>query len=173
LVLFTSHAQLKAVYGLIRSPLAEQGITVLAHGLSGEPSLLLSRLMREERCCILGAASFWEGIDVLGSALSMVVVVRLPFWPPTTPTIAARLERIEAAGKASFYEYSLPQAVLRFKQGFGRLIRSAEDTGVFCVLDKRILEKSYGRLFQKALPEMKRVSGDAAELADAIRDWLD
>jgi ATP-dependent DNA helicase DinG len=173
LVLFTSHAQLKAVYSLLHKPLAEQGITALAHGVSGEPSLLLSRLMREENCCILGAASFWEGIDILGSALSLVVVVRLPFWPPNTPTIAARLERIEAAGGASFYEYSMPQAVLRFKQGFGRLIRSTEDTGVFCVLDKRIIEKSYGRLFLKSLPEMRRQNGSAIELADEISQWLE
>ena len=172
LVLFTSHAQLKSVYALLRNPLAEQGITVLAHGISGEPSLLLGRLMREQHCCILGAASFWEGIDILGSALSLVVVVRLPFWPPNTPTIAARLERIEAVGGASFYEYSLPQAVLRFKQGFGRLIRSTEDTGVFCVLDKRILEKSYGRLFLRSLPDMKRSSGSADILAGEIRGWL-
>ncbi|MCL1905882.1 MAG: exonuclease domain-containing protein [Clostridiales bacterium] len=172
LVLFTSHAQLKAVYELLRAPLAEQGITVLAHGVSGEPSLLLNRLTREPRCCILGAASFWEGVDVLGSALSMVVMVRLPFWPPNTPTVAAKMERIEAAGGAGFYEYSLPQAVLRFKQGFGRLIRSVEDTGVFCVLDKRILQKSYGRLFIKALPDMKRLSGNAAELSSEIKRWL-
>ncbi|MCL1817094.1 MAG: exonuclease domain-containing protein [Clostridiales bacterium] len=173
LVLFTSHAQLKAVYVLLRDPLAEQGITLLAHGISGEPSLLLARLMREDRCAILGAASFWEGIDVLGSALSMVVIVRLPFLPPNTPTVAARVERIEAKGGNSFYEYSLPQAMLRFKQGFGRLIRSVEDSGVFCVLDKRIVEKSYGRMFQKSLPEMKRLTGDAGELAKQIADWLD
>jgi ATP-dependent DNA helicase DinG len=173
LVLFTSHAQLKAVYALLRGPLEDHGITLLAHGISGEPSLLLKRLTREQRCCILGAASFWEGIDILGSALSLVVVVRLPFWPPNTPTVAARMERIEAAGGASFYEYSLPQAILRFKQGFGRLIRSTEDTGVFCVLDKRIVQKSYGRLFIKSLPEMKRLSGSADELAEGIKLWLE
>ena len=172
LVLFTSHAQLKAVYGLLRNPLAEQGITVLAHGISGEPSLLINRLMREPRCCILGAASLWEGVDVLGSALSMVAIVRLPFWPPNTPTVAAKMERIEAAGGASFYEYSLPQALLRFKQGFGRLIRSVEDTGVFCVLDKRIVQKSYGRLFIKSLPDMRLLSGSAPELAGEIKRWL-
>ena len=173
LILFTSHAQLKAIYALLHGPLEEQGITVLAHGISGEPSLLVNRLMHEQNCCILGAASFWEGIDILGSALSLVVVVRLPFWPPNTPTIAARLERIEAAGGASFYEYSLPQAVLRFKQGFGRLIRSTEDTGVFCVLDKRLVEKSYGRLFLKSLPEMQRFYGNASDLAGEISRWLE
>lgn len=172
LVLFTSHAQLKAVYDLLRAPLRGEGITVLAHGVSGDPARLLKRLHREPNCCILGANSFWEGVDVIGSALSLVIVVRLPFWPPNTPTIAARQERIEAEGGSSFYEYSLPQAVLRFKQGFGRLIRSAEDTGVFCVLDKRIREKSYGRLFLKSLPEMKLVAGPAGELAQQIERWL-
>ncbi|MCL2496901.1 MAG: hypothetical protein FWF04_05745, partial [Clostridiales bacterium] len=172
LVLFTSHIQLKAVYGLLREPLREQGVTVLAHGISGDPARLLRRLHREPNCCILGANSFWEGVDVIGSALSLVVVVRLPFWPPNTPTIAARLERIEAEGGSSFYEYSLPQAIIRFKQGFGRLIRSTEDTGVFIVLDRRVNEKSYGRFFRKSLPEMKQVLGSAAELAQHITIWL-
>jgi len=172
LVLFTSHDQLKAVYEQIKRPLAQKGITVLAHGISGNPAVLLEYLKKEERCCILGANSFWEGVDVVGSALSMVIVVRLPFWPPNTPTIAARMEKIEADGRSSFQDYSLPQSIIRFKQGFGRLIRSCEDTGVFCVLDKRIYEKKYGRSFIKSLPTMTRVCEPTDEVAEAIRKWL-
>ena len=172
IVLFTSHAQLKNVYREIKEPLAKAGISVLAHGISGGPTALLQRLKREERCCILGANSFWEGVDVIGDALSLIVVVRLPFWPPSTPLAASRMERLEAAGKSSFRDFSMPQALIRFKQGFGRLIRSDQDRGVFCVLDKRIIEKNYGRSFINCLPEMRRVVGSTDEIANLIRKAL-
>lgn len=172
IVLFTSHYQLKAVYEQIRQPLKAQGITVLAHGVSGNPSSLLARLKKEEQCCILGANSFWEGVDVAGSALSLLVVVRLPFWPPNNPLAASRMERIEAEGRSSFSEYSMPQALIRFKQGFGRLIRSEQDSGVFCVLDRRIVEKSYGSRFIRSLPDMERRVGSSKEIAQLIENWL-
>lgn len=173
IVLFTSHHQLKAVFERIRRPLQEQGILLLAHGVSGEPNSLLARLKREERCCILGANSFWEGVDVIGSALSLVVVVRLPFWPPNDPLTATRMERIEAEGRSSFSDLSLPQALIRFKQGFGRLIRSDRDQGVFCVLDRRIIEKGYGSRFIRCLPDMQRYVGSSQEMAERIHAWLD
>ncbi len=168
IVLFTSHRQLRAVYQQIRQPLAERQITVLAHGVTGDPQALLHRLKREDHCCILGAASFWEGVDVIGDRLSLIVVVRLPFLPPNTPIMAARAEQIEETGRSSFAELSLPQALIRFKQGFGRLIRSDLDRGVFCVLDRRILEKRYGRSFLNCLPDMRRVCGETAEVAALI-----
>lgn len=171
-VLFTSHAQLKAVYHNLRQPLAQLGITLLAQGISGSPSHLLERLKNEENCCVLGANSFWEGIDVVGSALSLVAVVRLPFWPPNTPIMQARLEKMAAMGINSFRNYSLPQAIIRFKQGFGRLIRSGEDMGVFCVLDPRFFKKAYGRSFQKALPEMEMFMGASPQVGEKIRHWL-
>lgn len=172
IVLFTSHYQLKAVFEHIKQPLREQGVTVLAHGVSGAPSGLLSRLKAEENVCILGANSFWEGVDVSGSALSLLVVVRLPFWPPNTPIAQSRMERIEAEGRSPFNEYSLPQALIRFKQGFGRLIRSDQDSGVFCVLDGRIVEKYYGGKFVRALPDMRRVVGPTDEIAAEISRYL-
>jgi ATP-dependent DNA helicase DinG len=173
IVLFTSHQQLKNVYREINRPLQEQGISVLAHGVSGDPYMLLKRLKNEERCCILGAASFWEGVDVIGEALSLIVVVRLPFWPPNTPLASTRMERLEAEGKSSFNDYSLPMALIRFKQGFGRLIRTDKDCGVFCVLDKRIVEKRYGMSFINALPEMQQVRGDTEAIAAEIKKWLE
>lgn len=172
IVLFTSHHQLKNVFNIIKGPLKEAGITVLAHGISGSPSVLLDRLKKQNNCCILGAASFWEGVDVIGASLSLIVVVRLPFWPPNTPLAATIMERIDSSGKSSFREYSLPMALIRFKQGFGRLIRSDTDTGVFCVLDKRIIEKRYGNSFIKALPELSRISGDTDTIAEHIEKWL-
>jgi len=173
LVLFTSHNQLRNVYREIKEPLAEEGITVLAHGVSGHPSMLLDRLKKEDNCCILGAASFWEGVDVIGEALSLIIVVRLPFLPPNTPLAVTRMERIEEEGRSSFNEYSLPMALIRFKQGFGRLIRSHSDSGVFCVLDKRLLEKYYGRSFIKVLPEMRTFAGSTQAVAAAVKKWLD
>lgn len=172
-VLFTSHAQLKAVYNELRRPLAKEGVSLLAHGISGNPTSLLERLRSEGNCCILGANSFWEGIDVSGSALSLVIVVRLPFWPPNTPIMQERIEKIEAQGLNSFKSYSLPQAIIRFKQGFGRLIRTQEDKGVFCVLDCRVYSKFYGRSFEKALPEMSKLAADSPSLALKIAEWLD
>ncbi len=172
LVLFTSHYQLRAVNDLLKERLAEAGITLLAQGLSGQAGQLVSRLAKEDRCCIFGAASFWEGVDISGSALSLLVIVRLPFWPPNTPTLAARMEKIEQNGGSSFFEYSLPQAILRFKQGFGRLIRSIDDKGAFCVLDGRILSKGYGRNFIKSLPTMQMIRGSSEDLAKQIEDWL-
>ena len=148
-------------------------MTVLAHGISGNPSNLLARLKAEKNCCILGANSFWEGVDVIGDALSLIVVVRLPFWPPNSPVTASRMERIEAEGRSSFAEYSMPQALIRFKQGFGRLIRSERDSGVFCVLDRRILEKSYGYRFIRSLPDMERRVGSSKDIAALLDDWLD
>ena len=173
LVLFTSYNQLRAVYEQIKQPLAAQGITVLAHKINGEPVQLLKRLQSEKSCCILGANSFWEGIDVIGSPLSLVIVVRLPFWPPNTPLAVAKMEKIEAVGGNSFRDYSLPQAIIRFRQGFGRLIRSTTDTGVFCVLDGRIISKFYGRRFIDSLPQMHKIQGDDDELAQEIKKWLE
>ncbi len=172
LILFTAYSQLKAVYEKIRTPLRQNGTTVLAHGISGTPRHLLQRLKSEENCCILGTSSFWEGVDVVGERLSLVVIVRLPFWPPNTPITAARLEKLEAEGKASFFAYSLPQAVIRFKQGFGRLIRTGEDSGCFVVLDSRIIDKQYGRMFLSALPKTPLAKGTAAELAVRIQKFL-
>jgi ATP-dependent DNA helicase DinG len=172
LILFTSHAQLKAVYRRINKPLSQKGLTVLAHGINGNPSQLLNRLKEEENCCLLGASSFWEGIDVVGSALSLVAVVRLPFWPPTDPLMYSRMKKLEDEGYNSFNAYSLPQAVIRFKQGFGRLIRSGYDKGVFCVLDRRLVEKYYGRTFVESLPEMQIVCDTHEEIAEHVRQWL-
>jgi len=173
LVLFTSHHQLKAVWQEISAPLEEAGITVLAQGISGGRNSILQRFRQEPRACILGANTFWEGIDVVGEKLSLVVMVKLPFSHPNTPTLAARAEKIAERGGNSFEEYTLPQAIIAFKQGFGRLIRSGEDMGVFCLLDRRIFEKSYGRQFISSLPQMRVVKGKKETVIRSMSDWLD
>lgn len=172
LVLFTSNAQLKAVCNIIRRPLEELDIHVLAQGMGISRNNMLQRFRNEKRSCILGSSTFWEGIDVIGEALSLVVMVKLPFCPPVTPTVQAKCEEIEKKGHNSFMDYSLPEAIIRFKQGFGRLIRSSEDQGVFIVLDKRLLEKRYGKIFIDSLPEMPLEIASREEIPALVESWL-
>lgn len=152
-VLFTSFAALRAVDALVRAPLEAEGMHVLAQGRDGSRAAMLDRFRADDRSVLLGTASFWQGVDVRGRALRNVVITRLPFEPPDRPLTQARLERIEQEGGNPFAHDSLPRAVLRFKQGFGRLIRGAEDRGRVVVLDRRIVTKSYGRAFLDAIPE--------------------
>lgn len=168
LVLFTSHALLADMARAISGPLLERGVVVLAQRRDGSPQQLTERLRRERNVAVLGTSSFWEGVDVAGEALSLLVITRLPFSVPTDPVFAARSEAFEDA----FAGYAVPQAVLRFKQGFGRLIRSSSDRGVCAVLDRRILTRRYGATFLQSLPECTVEVGSARDLPRAAREWL-
>ena len=152
-VLFTSLRTLSTVAGLVRGRLAREGIEVFAQGEDGPRSLLLQKFRSAEKGALFGAASFWQGVDVRGAALRNVVITRLPFEPPDRPIVEARAERITERGGNPFMEDALPRAVIRFKQGFGRLIRSSGDRGRVVVLDPRVATKRYGGLFLRALPE--------------------
>jgi Rad3-related DNA helicase len=169
LVLFTSHALLSDMARSITGPLQDRGIAVLAQRRDGSPQQLTERLRRETNVAVLGTASFWEGVDVSGEALSLLAITRLPFTVPTDPVFAARSEAFEDA----FVGYAVPQAVLRFKQGFGRLIRSSRDRGVCAVLDRRILTKRYGATFLQSLPECSVEVGSVIDLPRSAKDWLD
>jgi DNA polymerase-3 subunit epsilon/ATP-dependent DNA helicase DinG len=169
LVLFTSHSELRAAYHLIRGPLGSRGITVLGQGLDGSRINILEGFRDPgTQAVLLGTRSFWEGIDVPGEDLSCVVIARLPFEVPTEPVFAARSETFDDP----FGEYAVPNAVLRFRQGFGRLIRSVHDSGVVVVLDRRVLTKSYGDAFLDALPPARRRTGPLASLASAALQFL-
>lgn len=168
LVLFTSHGALRATADAIRRPLQDAGITVLAQGPDGSPARLLAKLTETPRSVLLGTASLWEGVDVPGPAISLVVIARLPFPVPTDPVFAARSELYADP----FREYSLPQAIVRFRQGFGRLIRRADDRGVVAVLDGRIASKSYGQAFLRSLPPTTTRRVPLREFAPLTSQWL-
>jgi len=153
LVLFTSYRAMNNVYNKLYD-LSVRGYTLLKQGL-GTRSEIMQRFKSGPQAVLLAVASYWEGIDVPGEALSCVIVVKLPFSVPTEPIMQARFEHIERQGEDSFRSYSLPQAVLRLKQGFGRLIRTATDKGVVVILDHRIQNRDYGRAFLKELPPAK------------------
>lgn len=151
-VLFTSFGTLHKVADLASVPLADEGLPLLVQGRDGSRSEILRQFRASDRAVLFGAASFWQGVDVRGRSLRNVIITRLPFEPPDRPLTEARIERIRDRGGDPFKEDSLPRAVIRFKQGFGRLIRSSGDTGRVVILDPRVLTTGYGRAFMHALP---------------------
>ena len=168
LVLFTSTSQLYTTYYAIQKELERDEIVLFGQGIDGSRRQILDNFRNTSRSVLLGTRSFWEGIDVMGQALSCLVIVRLPFGVPTDPILAARAETFEDP----FNEYYLPEAILRFRQGFGRLIRSRDDYGVVVVLDKRLLTKAYGRTFLRSLPGCTARQGPLRSLPILAQRWL-
>ncbi len=151
-VLFTSLSTLRQVARLVREPLSRLGHPVLAQTVDGSRTAILEQFRQNDRSVLLGAASFWQGVDVRGRGLRNVIITKLPFDPPDRPLTQARHELIASRGGDSFRQDTMPRAIIRFKQGFGRLIRSASDKGRVVVLDPRLIRSGYGRKFLDALP---------------------
>lgn len=141
---------------------------ILLHGTAPR-GVLLKQFRETPNAVLFGTASFWQGVDVQGEALSCVIVDRLPFAVPNDPVVAARMKFIEEAGGKPFFEYQVPAAVITLKQGFGRLIRSLEDRGVLVLLDPRIRQKRYGQAFLESLPPY-RVTGTITDVADFFEE---
>ncbi len=155
-VLFTSYQMMKRAADRLRPWLKEQGLSLLVQGEDVSRDKMLQRFTTEGQAVLFGVHSFWHGVDVPGEALANVMIVKLPFEVPSEPIVEARVEAIVAKGGNAFLDYQLPQAVIKLKQGFGRLIRTQKDTGMVVILDPRVLTKPYGRVFLNALPECRR-----------------
>ncbi len=169
LALFTSHSALRSSYESIRGELNGEDILVLAQGVDGSPRQLIRSLKEDSHTVLLGTSSFWEGVDIAGDSLSVLVIARLPFSVPTDPVFVSRSELFTDP----FNEYAVPQAALKFKQGFGRLIRSKSDRGVVVILDSRVKTKKYGGVFLSSLPQCTVKAGHADRLPEEIKAWLE
>jgi len=170
-ILFTSFYALNLSYKKLESELRKAGITPLRQG-SLNRTQLLERFKSDTHSVLFGTDSFWEGVDVAGEALQCVILPKLPFRVPTEPIIQARTEQIEKSGGNAFMEYTLPLAVIKFRQGFGRLIRRKSDRGAVVVLDNRILTKHYGKIFLKSLPALKTTKGPLKGVHLAIQAFF-
>lgn len=166
-VLFTSYRALKSVATLLRKTGVERRWPLFVQGEHAR-ARLLETFVQSGRGMLLGVSSFWEGVDVPGDPLRGIVIHKLPFKVPTEPLTAARVEAIDRNGGSSFMEYILPHAALRLKQGFGRLVRSATDRGAVILLDRRVLEKGYGRYFLDTLPDAPLRTGTWIELSEEL-----
>ena len=168
MALFTSHAALRAVAQQIRGRLAGEGIRVLAQGVDGSPQQLIRTFTENSKSVLLGTSSFWEGVDLPSGVLKALVLTRLPFQVPTDPIVKSRSEQYSDA----FNDYSIPQAVLRFRQGMGRLIRNKGDKGAIVVLDRRVTGRSYGQAFLQSIPPCSLKPSVLANVGALAADWV-
>ena len=169
MALFTSYAALGDTAESMREWTRERGIELLAQGGEASPYQMIQKFRSNPKSIILGTASFWEGVDLPGDSLQVLVVARLPFNVPTEPVFEARSELYDNP----FMEYALPQAILRLRQGFGRLIRSKTDRGVVIILDQRVISRRYGALFLQSLPPASRKTCKVDRLGGEVKRWLD
>jgi DNA polymerase-3 subunit epsilon/ATP-dependent DNA helicase DinG len=167
--LFTSYEQLRQTAQNITPRLALGGISVYDQSSGSSRQLLIENFKTSEKAVLLGTRSFWEGVDLPGEDLQALVIARLPFAVPSDPIFAARSETFEN----SFMEYAVPEAVLRFRQGFGRLIRRRTDRGVVAVFDRRIISKRYGQAFLDSLPDCEVMRGPLSKLPEVARRWME
>jgi len=173
LVLFTANKDIKLMYEYLIQTCFEKGILLLAQGITGSRTNILNQFKEDGKAVLLGTSSFWEGIDVPGDSLKLLIMYKLPFQVPSEPIIEAYLEKLEKQGKNSFMYYSVPNALLKMKQGIGRLIRSKTDKGVILILDNRVSRKQYGQYFREILPTTLHSTGNPVETLDIVIEGLE
>ena len=169
MVLFTSYSDLNKFYEEIQEVFYQKDIRLLAQGKGSSRSVILNEFRENGKAVLLGTSSFWEGVDVQGSSLELLIMFKLPFQVPSDPIVEAYQEKLEAENKHSFMNYMLPNALLKYRQGFGRLIRSKKDKGVFWILDNRISNKQYGKYFMQILPTKTQLSSNINNNFELIR----
>lgn len=173
LVLFTSQEMLKTTHELLKNSDTLEDYNILSQGISSNSKArLIKHFQNFDKSILLGTASFWDGLDMPGETLQCLMIVRLPFSSPADPITEARCQRIKEKGGNPFSSYSLPEAIMRFRQGFGRLIRTNEDKGVFIVCDKRIITTSYGTDFLKSIPAINLTEIESKSIGSKIKSWL-
>jgi len=172
LVLFTSRGHLQRAYYELRDTLMRSGITLLGQGIDGSRNMLLRRFREETSSVLFGTDSFWEGVDVPGKALELVVIVRLPFAVPTEPIVQAQMEEIERDGGQPFLDYSVPEAEIKLRQGAGRLIRRKSDKGAVIIMDTRIVTTRYGQIFRQSLPGSSMRVQNLDGLVGGLKAWF-
>ena len=141
----------------------------MAQGIAGPPARLISMIKQTPRSVIFGAASFWEGVDLPGELLKVLIIPRLPFAVPSDPIVAARSETYQS----SFMEYTLPASILRFRQGIGRLVRTSSDSGIVVILDSRVINRRYGSMYLDSLPTTNLVTPQIQSVPEVISNWFD
>lgn len=173
LVLFTSFDMLKQSYGLLKEFMMDDEYALIAQGItSGSRARLKKNFQSYDKAILLGTSSFWEGVDIPGEDLSCLVIARLPFQPPNHPVYEAKVRILEEQGKNPFYDFALPNAVIRFKQGFGRLIRTQNDRGIVFVCDARIKKAGYGKYFIRSIPEVPIYFDSTSNLLQTAKEWF-
>ncbi len=172
MILFTSYKDLNMAYEAVNQYLYEKDITLLAQGKGFSRTALINEFKNNGKAVLLGTSSFWEGVDIPGDSLSLLVLYKLPFQVPSEPIIEAYYDKLRQENKDPFMHATLPNAMLRFRQGFGRLVRNHSDTGVVLILDSRLVNKKYGRYFREVLPTKLNVLNSPLQVEDAITSWF-
>lgn len=172
MVLFTAYRNLNEVYDALSDEFYAKDIVLLAQGKGISRSVMLKEFREHRNSVLLGTNSFWEGVDVPGDSLELLILYKLPFMVPSEPIVEAYLEKLQTEGKDSFMHYMLPNALLKYRQGFGRLIRNKTDKGVVLVLDNRILTKQYGQFFKETIPAKTVIPMTDLEIYDYLAKWF-
>ena len=172
LALFTSYSILNDVYNSLKHTFLAENIPVFGQGIDGSRHSIISQFKNIEKSFLFGTDSFWEGVDVPGKALEVLLLTRLPFDVPSEPIIQAKAELIQKQGGNPFMDFTIPEAVIRFRQGFGRLIRSKSDFGSIIILDSRVINKLYGRVFLNSLPLRAKIITEDQTLWQHLKNWF-